>query len=487
MIVPRSVRGTSDRTATIPDGNDGRQYAHRAEGSIPIARQPGNGALAGMSPSPVVSRPGAVVLLLIGAVVAAFAVSRQPLYAVGAMLAIALAWLIALRLWLAVSLLVASSYFEGYLAVGLGVLTVSKLVGILAMIAWFLAWSRGRQPMATVGLFWPVAGLAAWILLSLAMAYDQSAAVLFASRYLMFFVLVFLVVQTVDGQLSRATQLAAVAVASAAVAALIGLWNFFGGAERATGPLHDPNDFGFLLAVTVPLAMHQFQIASRPARRCAAALALASILAGTLATFSRGAIIGLAVAGAFSLLTRRLRTRWALLFLVAALLIAGIANLLQPETIDSALTRKEHVAQTNVNVRLIAWGVALDEFGSSPLLGVGPGNFEKRYIEFGLPTDEDGPVTTHNAYLNVLAELGLPGLVLLLGYLAVSWGLLRRRIPDDPATNAFQSSLAAGFVIALVGSMFLTEQYYAPLWLLPALGATLVSARGRSQPLETVA
>jgi putative inorganic carbon (hco3(-)) transporter len=457
-----------------------------AEGSIPIARQPGNGALAGMSPSPVVSRPGAIVLLLVAAVATAFAVSREPLYAVGAVLALALAWLIAQRLWLAVSLLVASSYFEGYLAVGLGFLTASKLIGVLAMFAWFLAWSRGRQPITTVGLFWPVAGLAAWILLSLAMAYDQPAAVLFASRYLMFFVMVFLI-QTVDGQLSRATQLAAVAVASAAVAALIGLWNFFGGAERATGPLEDPNDFGFLLAVTVPLAMHQFQIASRPARRCAAALALASILAGTLATFSRGAIIGLAVAGAFSLLTRRLRTRWALLFLATALLIAGTANLLQPEIIDSALTRKEHVAQTNVNVRLIAWGIALDEFGSSPLLGVGPGNFEKRYIEFGLPTDEDGPVTTHNAYLNVLAELGLPGLVLLLGYLAISWGMLRRRIPDDPATNAFQSSLAAGFVIALVGSMFLTEQYYAPLWLLPALGATLVSARGRSESLETVA
>ena len=77
--------------------------------------------------------------------------------------------------------------------------------------------------------------------------------------------------------------------------------------------------------------------------------------------------------------------------------------------------------------------------------------------------------------------------MLFLAYLAASWGLLRRRIPDDPATNAFRSSLAAGFVIALVGSMFLTEQYYAPLWLLPALGATLTSSRDRaSQPLEAV-
>jgi putative inorganic carbon (hco3(-)) transporter len=453
-----------------------------------MARQPGNGVLTGVSPSPLVRQSGAMVALLVAAVVAAFGVSRQPLYAAGGVLAIALAWFTAQRLWLAVSLLVASFYFEGYPTIGLGFLTAAKLVGVLAMAAWFLAWSSGRQAIVTVELFWPVAGLAAWILLSLAMAYDQSAAIVVASRYLMFFVLVFLVVQTVDGRLSRATQLAAVAVASAAVAALIGLLSFFlGGADRATGPLEDPNDFGFLLAVTVPLAMHQFQIALGPPRRFAAALALALILAGTLATFSRGAIVGLAVAGAFSLLTRRLRARWALLFLVGALLIAGTANLLQPQTVGDALTRKQHIAQSNVNERLVAWRIALDEFGSSPLLGVGPGNFERRYIEFGLHTTEAGPVTTHNAYLNILAELGLPGLVLFLGYLAVSWRVLRHRIRDDPAANAFRSSLAAGFVVALVGSMFLTEQYYAPLWLLPALGATLARVRAaRSEPLEPV-
>jgi putative inorganic carbon (HCO3(-)) transporter len=220
----------------------------------------------------------------------------------------------------------------------------------------------------------------------------------------------------------------------------------------------------------MPLAMHQFQIARRPASRGAAALALALILAGTLATFSRGAIVGLAVAGAFSLLTRRVRARWVLAFLAGALLIAGTANLLAPQTVGDALARKEYIAQSNVNSRLIAWRIALDEFGSSPVLGVGPGNFTERYVEFGLPTTKSGPITTHNAYLNILAELGLPGLLLFLAYLAVSWGVLRRSIPDDPAANAFRSSLAAGFVIALVGSMFLTEQYYAPLWLLPALG-----------------
>jgi putative inorganic carbon (hco3(-)) transporter len=443
-----------------------------------MARQPGTTMSAGVPSRLVVRQPAAMGALLVVVVLSAFAVSRQPLYAVGAVVAVVLVWVTARRLRLAVSLLVASFYFEGYLTVGLGFLTVAKLIGALAMVAWFLAWSRGREAIVTVELFWPVAGLTGWILLSLAMAYDQATAVVFASRYLMFFVLVFLVVQTVDGQLLRATQLAAVA----------GLLNFFfGGAERATGPIQDPNDFGFLLAVTVPLAMHQIQTAHRPGRRIAAVLALVLILAGILATFSRGAIVGLAVAGAFSLLTRRLRMRWVLLFLGGALLIAGTANLLQPQTVSNALDRKEYIAESNVNTRLVAWRIAFDEFQTSPVLGVGPGNFERRYIEFGLPTARAGAITTHNAYLNILAELGLPGLVLFVGYLAVSWETLRRRIGDDPAARAFRSSLAAGFVVALVGSMFLTEQYYAPLWLLPALGATLVATRdGRSRTLESV-
>jgi putative inorganic carbon (hco3(-)) transporter len=453
-----------------------------------MARHPGTTMSAGVPSRLVVRQPAAMGALLVVVVLSAFAVSRQPLYAVGAVVAVVLVWVTARRLRLAVSLLVASFYFEGYLTVGLGFLTVAKLIGALAMVAWFLAWSRGREAIVTVELFWPVAGLTGWILLSLAMAYDQATAVVFASRYLMFFVLVFLVVQTVDGQLLRATQLAAVAVASAAVAAVVGLLNFFfGGAERATGPIQDPNDFGFLLAVTVPLAMHQIQTAHRPGRRIAAVLALVLILAGILATFSRGAIVGLAVAGAFSLLTRRLRMRWVLLFLGGALLIAGTANLLQPQTVSNALDRKEYIAESNVNTRLVAWRIAFDEFQTSPVLGVGPGNFERRYIEFGLPTARAGAITTHNAYLNILAELGLPGLVLFVGYLAVSWETLRRRIGDDPAARAFRSSLAAGFVVALVGSMFLTEQYYAPLWLLPALGATLVATRdGRSRTLESV-
>jgi hypothetical protein len=69
----------------------------------------------------------------------------------------------------------------------------------------------------------------------------------------------------------------------------------------------------------------------------------------------------------------------------------------------------------------------------------------------------------------------------------LAWSRLRRRFPGDPGVDGLQSALAAGFVVAMVGALFLTEQFYAPLWLLPALGATLVGERpparvGAAQP-----
>ena len=37
-----------------------------------------------------------------------------------------------------------------------------------------------------------------------------------------------------------------------------------------------------------------------------------------------------------------------------------------------------------------------------------------------------------------------------------------------------------GFIVACVGALFLTEQYYPPLWFLPAIGASLASLRPRA-------
>jgi putative inorganic carbon (hco3(-)) transporter len=420
----------------------------------------------------------AVVVALSGA--AAFAASHWPLWAlVGTLVAVAVATAAA-RLWVAVAVLVASFYFDSYLAVGVGVVTVGKLLGALALAAWFLRWSVGRRPVVTDPLLWPLAGLAAWIPLSASNAYDQAAGLTVGLRYLTFFVLVFLVVQTVDGDRHTATRLIDVAVTAAAASAVAGLYNFFAveGAGRAQGPLEDPNDYAFLLAVTVPLALYRVGSAAGRIRRALAALALLVMFAAILASFSRSALVGLVAAGAWAAATRRVPLRWTALAVAGLVAVALASYLLQPQRVETALLEKRHVAQSNVDQRLVAWRVALEEFRSSQVLGVGPGNFEARFEEFALsPSPETGALAAHNAYLSVLAELGVPGIGLFLAYLVIAWSRLRRRFPNDPDADALQSALAAGFVVAIVGALFLTEQFYAPLWLLPAVGATLGGAR----------
>jgi O-Antigen ligase len=422
-----------------------------------------------------IDRGLAVAAVLLLAAAATMVVVRWPAWTLAGGLVLAAVALAAARLPLAVAILVASFYFDAYVGAGLGIITVGKLLGVLALGAWFLSWGLARRRFIGTPLLWPLVGLVVWLPLSLAVAYDLPAGLTAGLRYVTFFALVFLVVQTIDGDQHAAVRIVDVAVLAATAAALVGLGNFLAHGGRAYGPLEDPNDFAFMLAVTLPLALYRVRSAADRLRRALAVLAVAALSAGILATLSRSAITGLAVAAIWATATRRLPLRWTAVVIGGTLVIALGWYAWQPQQIETALLAKQHVARSNIGDREVAWQVALAEARSSPLLGVGPGNFELRFDEFNPPaTTVQGTLATHNAYLSVLAELGVPGLGLFLAYLALAWSRLRRRHRDDPGADALQSALAGGFIVATVGALFLTEQFYAPIWLLPAIGATLV-------------
>ena len=399
-------------------------------------------------------------------------VSRDPTLTLVGLAAAVAVGAVTRHLTAAVAILVASFFFDGYLTGGVGLLTVTKAIGAIAIMAWFLDWAVHARRVRWVPHLWPLLAFAVWLVPSLAVVHDQQLGLVVASRYLMFFAFFFLVVQTVDGDYDRATKVVDVTVAAAAVAAVLGLVPFvLGWVDRASGPLSDANDFAFLLASVLPLALHRFATSSTRAARVWFGLAATALGLTTLATFSRGALVALAVGLAWALVTRRIKLVTGLAT-IAALVVVGLAGYLyDPEAVDAALERKQAVAQANVDTRTEAWRVALDQFRAEPLTGVGPGNFTVRFDEFALPDPDVGVITTHNAYLNILAELGAPGLVAFLAYLGVSWYYLRQREPDDAEVDGLRSALAAGFLVAAVGAFFLTEQFYAPLWLLGALGA----------------
>jgi O-antigen ligase len=121
-----------------------------------------------------------------------------------------------------------------------------------------------------------------------------------------------------------------------------------------------------------------------------------------------------------------------------------------------------------------------------PLLGVGPGRFgvESRNYVRNDPLNIEDPVV-HNAYLEVLAEGGVPTLLAFLAFIGGSWALTSRArrqflVVDDTDGLRVTAAVQASLVVAIVSANFLSVQTSVPLWLLGGLAAVL-ALEGRAR------
>jgi O-antigen ligase len=398
--------------------------------------------------------------------------------------AVAALVLLLCRLDLVVGLLAADFFFNAYLNHGAGIVTIDKVIGALAVAAWLLDWVVNRRSIIANRQLLVLGAFLAWTAVSIAGAVSLKAALVTSLRYLIFITLYFLVIQMVRGERHRADTLLRVVLVASAAASIVALVGFFTHhVTRASGPLKDPNDFGFLLASSVPLAIYQVRWAATKWGKAACGAAVALILGCTLLTFSRSALTGLSVATLWVLLTGRLRLRWVLAVLACLAVVLLAAIKVAPQVINLAFGQKTHIATENVDVRFGYYRVEIREWEHYPLTGVGPGNFVYRFYQFAPGAQEHPPypfavlsISGEEAYLVILAEQGTPGLVLFLTYLAMSWVDLRRRFPGDERRDQLQTALATGFIVACIGALFLTEQYYPPLWYLSALAAGLAAS-----------
>lgn len=182
-------------------------------------------------------------------------------------------------------------------------------------------------------------------------------------------------------------------------------------------------------------------------------------VAASVVTFSRGSWLGLLAAGAVFLLRSR-RGRVALLACAAAgAVVWSLARSphafggLQNPTVQRAIVRFESIwnIQQQMN-RIAVWSDTLRLIKDHPLLGVGMDNFSRRFPEYVTqPAAAWGPVTPHNLWLTVAAEMGLVGLAAFAWLMArtaqAAWRLWA-------AGNVIHVGLAAALAGVLVREMF---------------------------------
>ena len=264
------------------------------------------------------------------------------------------------------------------------------------------------------------------------------------------------------------------------------------GLNRIAGTVGDPNVLASTLTagLMIALAMAFSKGRSSLVRiLCIAAAVLC--LAGVFLTGSRGGLVALAGAIIASILLAP-RNRLLAAF-IGTLIIAGGAfyyTTIAPESQRERLSLADG-GTGRTDIWKVGWRMVEDK----PVTGVGAANFQISSIHYvlaepGALKDDtfvaDRPAVAHNAYLSMLAELGIPGLVCFMIIVIGSISCAYRAAKEfgkrgDPGMELIAGSVAVALVALLSADLFVSEQYNKQLWLLMALCPAMLSiARGRA-------
>jgi O-antigen ligase len=275
-----------------------------------------------------------------------------------------------------------------------------------------------------------------------------------------------------------ASMFAALQVTGASIYCIAILVRFHVGADGRLGSLvyYDGNDIGMLLVCTLPLCAYFARHAAHGFSRLLAVGAAVLFVATIAETGSRGAFLGLLAVGAYIALrfkTVKKSTRFAIVAFAGVLLFAGATTKYWSEmdTILHPTTDYNWVGNAEGG-RMSIWARGIGYAADRPLTGVGVGAFNiaegtisslARQQEYGRGLKWSSP---HNSFVQELAEVGFPGLIL---FTAILWSAYRsatrtarigiRRGGSAARIGELAQAHAAALAGYVVSGFFLTQGY----------------------------
>jgi O-antigen ligase len=280
-------------------------------------------------------------------------------------------------------------------------------------------------------------------------------------------------------------------VAGSGVARLQGLYTY------------DSNDLGLVLMVGLPLAILVFQTETAKWAKIVSGGTIAGIGVAVALSGSRGAFLGLVCVGlALLVVLKQISVAKRIGFVMAV----GIALMIAapPGYWEQMQTLTNPTADYNWDARYgrrQVWMRGLGYFASNPITGIGAGNYGRAEGTISGPAQNfENRVgerlkwsVAHNSFVEVLAEMGLPGFFLWSSLVfggMVSLVRLRKRLPQSWARGDPEQRFLYGATvyvpISLIGfastAFFVSFTYQDPIYILAAYVAGIhVAVRDRLQ------
>lgn len=224
-----------------------------------------------------------------------------------------------------------------------------------------------------------------------------------------------------------------------------------GGQARIFGPggaFEDNNDYALLLNVAAPIAFYVARAeTNRWLRRICYTLS-AMMMITVLFSLSRGGFLGLC----FVLIGLALKSKHKMTGILVVVLAGSITFALLPNRVVERVGTIRTATETDqsAQMRFDAWRVSLQIIADYPALGVGPRNIMELY---GRYQQTDNARVSHNSFLQIAVDAGLPALLMFLALIALSFFRLRRarQALKDGSPNSRLINYSHGLEVALLG------------------------------------
>jgi O-antigen ligase len=252
---------------------------------------------------------------------------------------------------------------------------------------------------------------------------------------------------------------------------------------------YDANDLALFIVCTVPFALYLVLRSPWLVRKLMAIGALLILAVVFVWTGSRGGFIALLVVMAVIVFTwKSIKLPWRVGAVVVGLLVLFLAaNQSYWSTMANIVAPEDDYNVTSANGRVQVWKRGLGYMVHNPVLGVGVNAFPNADGRFsGLA--ELMPVgrgykwsAAHNSFVQIGAELGIPGLVMFIVFAAIlfraAWRLSRPSQygqfalpPPGPTLAGLMFAALCGFFVA---AFFLSQAYGSILYFLTAMVLSL--------------
>ena len=260
------------------------------------------------------------------------------------------------------------------------------------------------------------------------------------------------------------------------------------------GWMGDENDFCMVMNMAAPFGYFLFFASTGIGQKMKYLGFLGAFVLAAMASLSRGGFMGLASVGAYCWY-RSPKKGYALVVLIMAVLFMLA---LAPETywdeIASSTSEETMGEEGTGGARLYTWGIGMKMFYSNPIIGVGQNNFPWAFsiYEAGEKFHDRsfGGRQAHSAWVTLIAELGLAGVVIMGGMLAQCYTdlkLVRRRLSPAETRRKHGQTVQVGedvrvhlaramegsLIGFIVSGIFISILWYPALWIMVAFVVAL--------------